>query len=359
MYMSEEEKKKAKKAFLALMQHPDIQLPKRGGKDFLVSLQQLYTLFYKELNFVTKQDRDAIQDICNTILDIASLTNQTLAYEKFCLLMETYSQYIHIIDDCLPVDGYGISNRNLFRIRNENENRVFSRQEIFHQPIYQYQNVKAYRYNVKDNPSLYLSSTVHCSLKELGTTMNNHLIGSLFRLDEDSEDALYIIDFGVRPIDFIKSKKHFVNGYTYRNYIFTYPLLAACSFVVSKKGVDTIPEYCISNLLLRWLVDHHDDKLCGVRYFSCHNATYIIEDKRECRKELDTNASFTKLFMNYVFPIEKDAKKMDAYSTKLTRNFFVNKPKLSCDCVDIRDFEKNIKTDNRSLKKINIKQRVR
>lgn len=358
MYVTEEEKKKAKKAFLALMQDPNIQLPKRGGKDFLASLQQLYMFFCKELSFLTKQDQVMIEEICQSILEIASLTNQTLAYEKFCKVMEKMSKYIHIIKDCLPVDGYGISNRNLFRIRNESENRVFSRQEIFHQPIYQYKNIKAYRYNVKDNPSLYLSSTVHCSLKELGSSMNNHLIGSLYRLDDEREDALYVLEFGVRPIDFIRSKKHFVNGYTYRNYLFTYPLLAACSFVATRKDSDTIPEYCISNLLLRWLVDNHDDKLCGIRYFSCYNATYIIEDKRECRKEIDTNASFTKLFMNYVFPIEKDARKTDSYSTKLVRNFLINKPKLSCDCIDIRDFEKNIKTDNRSLKKINIKQKV-
>lgn len=342
-----------KKLFLKLMSDPIIQLPKRGGKEYTSSLQELYDFYIEQLSFISQRERYAIKNLCDKIIQIVSLSNQDQAYLQFKELMITYTKYkpIHIIKDNLPVDGYGVKNVNLFRVRKESSNREFYREEIFHQPIDQYRYINAYRYNLTATPSLYLSSTIQCCLKELGLGMDDKLIGAMYRVDTKKDNALYIIDFGVRPLDFIKAKGHYVEGYSYHNYLFTYPLLAACSFIASNKKGVCIPEYAITNLLLRWLVENHNTVLCGIRYFSCHNATYIMDEGKEPRKE-DNIRSFTKRFINYVFPIEGDAKKGDSISNKLNQYFVVNKPKLSCDYITIQDFERHIKQDTRTLKRV-------
>lgn len=342
-----------KKTFMELMREPKLQLPKRGGKEYYQSLEELYDFYCSHLTDLTDKQISAIKNLCNQILKIVSLSNQDKAYQEFEELMIRYTKYhaIHIIKDVLPIDGYGVKNTNLFRVRKEKANYEFTRDNIFHQPINQYRYINAYRYNLTASPSLYLSATVQCCLKELNTKVDKGLIGSMFRLHPCSIGKLYVIDFGVRPIDFVKSKRHYVEGYKYQDYLFTYPLLAACSFVVSDKSAPTKPEYAITNLLLRWLVNHHSDSLCGIRYFSCHNAVYIMDDGKGPKKE-DTIRSFTKRFINYVFPIEDDAKKEGDFSKKLNQYFLVNKPKLSYDCIDIRDFEGNIKKDTQSLKRV-------
>ncbi|MEG0366665.1 MAG: hypothetical protein RR585_07500, partial [Coprobacillus sp.] len=81
------------------------------------------------------------------------------------------------------------------------------RTDIFHDPKTDGTDEcrKPYRYNLDDRPSLYLASTVHCCCGELGLFSNKQMvIGSMYRINPEINDELFIINLGNRPIDYIK-----------------------------------------------------------------------------------------------------------------------------------------------------------
>ncbi|MFR1295892.1 MAG: hypothetical protein ACLSBH_10925 [Coprobacillus cateniformis] len=48
--------------------------------------------------------------------------------------IRVFKDNLHIIENDLPIDGYGRKNINLFRLRKINENRKYKRRDLFHDP---------------------------------------------------------------------------------------------------------------------------------------------------------------------------------------------------------------------------------
>ncbi len=349
--MTEQEKK----CFIELMKQEEFQLPRRMDGSYRASLHKLLDDYVRQLGFLDRVHQKAIADICTYLKEMAAMHDTREIWDHFSAMMEHTEllQRLHIICHQLPIDGYGIKNSNLFRIRECMDNKNYARKDIFHMPLTENRHTRAYRYNIAGYPSLYVSSTIYCCFTEMGKGEHDPLIGSMFRLREGrSRDDLYIADLGVRPIDFIKSIGYRDLGrrkYRYTDYLYAYPLIAACSFIAANKHVNYIHEYSISNALFSWLHQHHADKICGVRYFSCAKREYMIRSAGNVKKESESTSSFTRYFINYALSVERTTQ---TYSEKLADAFVVTKPKNFDDYADIKDFETNIKRDTSSLKSI-------
>lgn len=341
-----EKKLKLYKGFYDFMSDENIQLPLLIDENYYYTLEHLFEYYCSHLEFLSVKQQASIQKICNLILKIVEMDNDE-AKEAFDRLMELkiIKNNLHFIEKELPIDGYGKKYANLFRLREVKENRKYKRKDIFHEPKIDVtdKNRGNYRYNLEERPSLYLSSTTYCCFKELGFDTNEQrVIGSLFRLDPNSSQELYILDLAVRPIDYVKNKNTNKNYKEYE-YIFVYPLIAACSVVVCDSSARNIKEYKISNLLYRWLNKNYEDKLCGIRYFSCYDDVYkMINKDNQVMSEKSGKNSFTKFFINYSFPIGYDLDE-NGFSNKLKDAFFVSQPKYYRQFENIIDFEKNIK----------------
>lgn len=326
------------------MKDEKIQLPLREDENFKNTLNNLFDYYKKKISFLLPNDVKEIDYICKTLIDIID-ADEIIAYRIFDKLMEkSLKKRLHIIEDDIPIDGYGKTRSNLFRIRRVKENKNYKRKDIFHEPkdLFTDRERKSYRYNLTSRPSLYLGTTVYSCCSEINCLNDyNSVIGSLYRVSPHHRD-LYIINLGCRPIDFnknIKSKK----PYSFTQYLFVYPLIAACSVIAATKDCFNIPEYKISRMLYQWLIDHYSEKLCGIRYFSCYDAYYKILDKdNHLILEKDSNYSFTKYFINYAFPIS-DNIDSNGYCKKLKKDFIVSVPRFIRDQENIKEFEINLK----------------
>ena len=173
---------------------------------------------------------------CDIILEMVDEDDDE-AMRMFERLMQirVFKDNLHIIENNLPIDGYGRKNINLFRLRKINENRKYKRRDLFHDPKREenYKKRKPYRYNLAERPSLYLSTTAYCCYKELGSLDNQNIIGAMFRLNSELNIPLYIVDLGNRPIDFIKQNNKYKKaniGYKESEYLFIYrSMFCRCS----------------------------------------------------------------------------------------------------------------------------------
>lgn len=344
-----------KEQFRELMKLEELQLPKRIDDSYEETLCELLDFYVQKLVFLNERQQEEIAQICEYLKRMACMHHTDRIFEAFCEMMTQTKllSHLHIITDQLPIDGYAVKNANLFRIRGYDCNRNYKRRDIFHTPMSLNRQTSALRYNIAGFPSLYLGSTIYECCVEMHKGEQDQLMGSMFRLKEGmKKDALYIIDLGVRPMDYIKYVNYKETGrrdYTYTQYLYVYPLIAACSFIASDKTAAYIKEYTISNALYRWLYKYHNDAISGIRYFSCAKKEYIIRTEDEVSSEAESNASFTRYFINYAFTVEEDC---EDFSDKLRDAFLVTKPKIMEDHKSIKAFENSIKKDVRSLKSI-------
>ena len=336
------------KDFKRLMSDEKISLPILVSDDYDNTLVELFDYYCEKLTFLTLKQRNAIRLICNNILEIINSENeeQFEKFEKF-IQLDIVKKNLRIIKKEMPVDGYGKTRVNLFKLRQTNLSKKYKREEIFHVPYTKNTKMTTtlYRYNIEKKPSLYLGSTVQCCMSELGIDVNEKsVIGSMYRLNEEKSHELYIIDIGKRPIDFIKRTALINDDYQPISYLFIYPLIAACSVVVKDKDVPNIPEYEISNLLYQWINKYYNHQLCGIRYFSCADPFYKIRDnKGNIIYETDSKMSFTRYYINYAFPIGKNIDS-HGYSEKLKEAFVLTLPRYYKEFENIIYFENKMKT---------------
>ncbi|MEG0548657.1 MAG: hypothetical protein RR518_07620 [Coprobacillus sp.] len=337
--------------FIELMSDERIQLPLREDEEYKLTLENLFEYYCMKVSKVLSEKQvNSMRMICDIILQIIDEDNDS-AFQRFERLMniDIFTSNLHIIEDELPIDGYGRTNINLFRLRRVIENKNYKRIDIFHEPKTDklYENSRPYRYNLEYRPSLYLASTVYCCKEELGVEGNKDMvIGSMMRLDSKADKKLYIVDLGNRPIDYVKANNKYKKaniGYSQHNYMFIYPFIAACSVVVPNKKKRNIIEYKLTQILYRWLVKYHEDKLCGIRYFSCYDGCYkMVDKKNKYIFERDSKTSFTKYFINYAFPISKSVDD-SGYCNRLKETFIISNPKFIKDYATIKRYEEELK----------------
>lgn len=334
--------------------------------DSLHSLYRKYIQDLSELNLMNKKQLEQINSICNQIYKIA-ISTPDYSYEKMIELMENspLKNHLFIIKDELPIDGFGRKNRNLFRTRRSERRVKYTRKELFHPPFNCYSSIKSYRYNIENCPSLYLSSTIECTFNELNIGPTDLVTSSLFRLNKASYNNLYIIDLATRPRDYIyfgKNKPN--NNYKYSDYLFVYPLIAACSYIDSEPlGNNACNEYAVSQALSKWIFNNsriNERKLKGIRYFSCYDSAYsIINSYNISQCEDYTSDNFTKLFVNYAFFPEKSFNKSDIFSPLLKEYFLVSIPTTTKSYKNISDckmYETSLKRKSSNLSSLNFEE---
>ncbi|MPQ31242.1 hypothetical protein E4V42_07300 [Clostridium estertheticum] len=151
------------------------------------------------------------------------------------------------------------------------------------------------RYSIPGLPSIYLGSSVYVCWEELDrpdkdemqeckllTKTNNYkILDFAFRPSKIAEIIRYELD--VFNPDESDSRTIYLNN-VLSSRVTLWPLIAACSIMVSDKNDSFKPEYIIPQLLLQWVRLKPDYK--GIRYFSVM-VDYSIQDY---------------LCINYVFP---------------------------------------------------------
>ena len=122
--------------FIEVMSNEELQLPLRIDDNYKQTLQQLYNLYCFQISsFLSEKQVNAIRMICDIILQMVDEDDDE-AMRVFERLMQirVFKDNLHIIENDLPIDGYGRKNINLFRLRKINENRKYKRSDLFHDP---------------------------------------------------------------------------------------------------------------------------------------------------------------------------------------------------------------------------------
>ena len=193
----------------------------------------------------------------------------------------------------------------LYRVRKINEERIYSRREIFHTPFSKRATISTCRYSIAGYPCLYLGTSIELCRKETEISRKKNTLVSMFQIERNAEINhinIEVLDLAIKPTDFsIDRIRKFDdvdldNINAKKSYLQLYPLIAACSIIAKCKKDPFVPEYIIPQLLMQWLRNKNDTRvhqsdsvnyseLCGIRYFSCRSIKAAEKD------------------YNYVFPV--------------------------------------------------------
>ena len=357
--------------FRSVFKDGTFELPIRwDGKDFVKTLSELYEKYYSivsSLWFVGETVRELSSDIkyvCDEIINVLKIYLNGKESEAFAKFDDIFK---HLMETPLSVysdfsyDPYLIRNDSkskyakLYRVRKVQENRNYSKTEIFHTPFNLRSKVSTNRYSIAGYPSLYLSSSVALCLEELEYEFNpGRYIASRFELS-DIEFGIRILELGIKPSDFFinyeKNEKEvdrdkeklkrnerqeqlkgidFKDSKILKTYLLWYPLLAACAFIRVNKNDPFSVEYIIPQMLMQSIRLFKTDRVVvGIRYFSC------------------SSIRASDMGFNYVFPTKYDGTD-DLFCKSLKHTFPLTEPLLLNEYSDIRYLEtalKNKKAD--------------
>ncbi len=273
------------KPILDFFQH--LRLPlRKEGKDLLTFLCEHFLKFDEELgilldeksNDTYKQIYDELREKRGSIKDFSQALLDSLEYYRNGNILDAHLVFENKMDE-MQDNLLGSETRSggnkFYRIRPDKGNE---RKDLFHIPFDEAAKVKAYRYSVAGFPCLYLAGSKYVdtalSLSWFECGMPDEFYWSEFKIDK-TVDPLYLIDFTETPFFGAKNPNDVItsalNNSPINEFIIkmitTYPLMAACSFVVEEKSQNFIPEYIIPQMLLGWV--RKNRKYRGVAYFSC------------------------------------------------------------------------------------------
>lgn len=236
-----------------------------------------------------KDELPFLEEICKEIPTILSAFDNghiREAYNKSALLFDRVEPFLLRRPSWYGSDG------NFYRIRpgdfriKDPANSKKQKIELFHIKKEIRNRIGAYRYSIAGYPCLYLSSNRELAWFECG--MPKQFSFCQFRITEEGEDALELVDFSYRPIEVLssvsvwilnanrkdKSEEEKVIYYDFLiKYIITYPLAAACSVKVKDRGNKYVEEYIFPQLFMSWIRERDD--IDGVRYKSSLNSTLV------------------------------------------------------------------------------------
>ena len=346
-------------SFLSVMQEDIFHLPKiRSEKDYYSDVEVLFGKYLDEIkSILIKNELKKVEGISTGLLEVIKAYNNGLphqAYEKLKAVMVTvkglkvfqksgiYTKYDLDQDDPL----------RLYRVRGVSEYRKYRRMEIFHTPYYLQGKVATCRYSISGYPSLYLGTSLELCLKESKLQYDSLVIASRFKMNRSTRHNgninIQVIDLSVKPQDFLTKSPRERNLEFFRNdnaefakqYLYWYPLIAACSFIRKSKSDPFSPEYIIPQLLMQWARERYvstdsQKELVGIRYFSC------------------ASRETAELGFNYVFPVsgERDATLSNDYCSVLANSFELTQP-IIIEKEKLNFYQKSMKNE-RSLDKVN------
>lgn len=258
------------------------------NKHYSDYISSLRTLKYNSKNIGSKklyeQISDSISDIedtgktCINVLDLygqANIKDAVNEFEKIGNMFITHT----LRTIYFPSNG-------LYRIRSCKENEIFSnREDLFHISFLNRERIKPYRFSINGYPSLYLSEDKEACWYECfeGQSETSEFFLSGYSMEfkkkreypgiENGQRRLILIDISTRAVDlFSPAMKAKADGNQETSdmwilkYLKLYPLIAACSCVVTKKTDSFKEEYVIPQLLCSWVAA--TDDIDGIKYQS-------------------------------------------------------------------------------------------
>lgn len=269
---------------------------------------------YKSIN----DNIGVVKSLCLDIIKVYDLYDQGFmedVYKEFDKLMEQMTNYIFTrkLDVNHFYDKY-------YRIRTVDFDYELKIKDLFHIPMHKREYIKAYRYSIAGYPCLYLATSIGLCWFECGMPKKFNL--SEYRFLPKDNNPILLIDFSTQPIDLISAittnylnnrDKDILNDVVVK-YLFSYPLMAACSIEVVNKNAPFIQEYIFPQLLLLWI--RKTDKYAGV----CYKTASSIEAARQLNS------------YNIALPAKQI--NSEGYCSKLADMFKISKP-LYCDLSQI------------------------
>ncbi|MCJ8212103.1 RES domain-containing protein [Mucilaginibacter sp. RS28] len=256
--------------------HPATNLPINPlpNKSFREHLKELFSRYVDLIEASTDFSKlsrlpssfdvsiDHFRTLVNGIIETVNLYykgNPAAAFEKLAITLTTSK-----VAEILWKDGTLPAKTNFFRLRRKNGNYPLNKSDLFHIPFEQRGRVRTQRYSIPGLPSLYLSNCIYVAWEEMlrpdfadiqAVRLQN--VRALKFLDLTTDDYNLhsleeVMEFSARDI--------------FRK-IFTWPLIAACSFRISDLEASFKPEYIIPQLLLQWTAKMDLD---GIKYSSTH-----------------------------------------------------------------------------------------
>lgn len=365
-----------KEHFIEIMEDEMLQLPKRwDGKDFYKTLHKLYKDYEDILSlYMKKKEVNKVKTITRNILKIIEAYNDGFPADAFKILSDKVMP--KLMSEPLkvyPKNG-GSNSRytendplQLYRARNIQSNTTLNRGYIFHTPYSLRSKIATCRYSISGFPCLYLATSLELCCEESKISSFNDLrIASRFQINRRLDPGILsieVIEMGVKPSDFVYFYKvkqsHCVNDFSNRDiedkpfnnkyfneidllsnqiksqYIYWYPLVAACSFIRVSKSDPFASEYIIPQLLMQWIRKNNSEtKLMGIRYFSCAS-----------KKASDMG-------LNYVFPVSSTpCFEDDRFCNILSQSFRFTEPHYVNEYGTLSNCEEKLKRD-RVLKRV-------
>lgn len=234
-----------------------------------------------------KENSAFLKEICREIPEILEVYDQGFlgeVYNKSRSLFEKVMPYYIARFSWRRNNGcfYRIRQGD-FRIKDSSESKK-QKAELFHIKKELRNRIGAYRYSVAGYPCLYLASDRELAWFECGMPQKFSYCQMI--IDEEGANALKLIDFSNRPIDFLTNVTVWIQNARRRGetdeqevyqillrYIITYPLAAACSVKVKDRDSKFVEEYIFPQLFMQWIRERDD--IDGVRYKSSLNTNLV------------------------------------------------------------------------------------
>jgi hypothetical protein len=345
--------------FISIASNGELDLPRRwDGDDFHETLKMLYETYESILAaYISPAELFTVHSVCNGVLKCiehyhngfpneAFQQMETLMREliKYPLMIYRKSGLTGIYDEDDPL--------MLFRIRNVQNNINYMRKDIFHTPYNMRSKIPTCRYSISGYPCLYLGTSLDLCLEEAKVgNFNDFTIASRFKIQRNmlnnKKITIDVIELALKPKDFINynpdnernsgnntigrerkfSELDLHDSGVMSQYLYWYPLIAACSFIRANKKEPFASEYIISQLLMQWIrKEQEKNKLIGIRYFSC------------------ASERASEMGYNYVFPVSglKDYR-YGKYCKILSRSFKLTIPVYIHEFNTVEDCEYHLK----------------
>lgn len=239
----------------------------RGDIDFLIHLDKLYSDYLKLIKLSEGNIAKLITSKLSLIEMEIDLIKESVKLYFQGKTSESYSK----ISECLTLLNQnsflevGYIEGDFYRIRNANNNNL-SRKDIFHVPFQIREKVATQRYSIPGLPCLYIADSIYTAWEEMNRPNFNDIHISRFNF-EDRNFNLLFLNTSTREIrERYISEDKIINENIVVKFLSFWPLLAACSYNVSKKQDVFKPEYIIPQMVLQWIIETPD--IDGVQFKS-------------------------------------------------------------------------------------------
>jgi hypothetical protein len=325
--------------FKELMKRKELHLPRRWNNgDFQRELKGLFDFYIRNLSSVVDQgDLKLIRRICRLVLkSVDHYYNgfTSNAFSTFSTVMELLMSRPFMIyqKSGQIITLNDIDELRLYRIRNVDENKIYTRKNIFHTPFNLRSKIGTCRYSIAGYPCLYLATNLELCVFETPKLNNSQITTAskfqiIRRLHDNRGFDIKVIELGVKPQHFFgrTQEDNFTNDIErtidrlneidledpkiMSNYLLWYPVIAASSFIRVCKTDPFASEYIVPQLIMEWIrLSAKKEEYYGIRYFSC------------------ANERASEIGMNYVFPAYYDKSSNDSHCRILANVFRLTEP---------------------------------